>query len=99
MMADIVDPYTYLERYSRSQTVFIQNAGNDEFFLPSDTWFYWDEMFGEKYIRIYPNKGHGGVGYRATPDLDNDVWQAIDGIFNEVLNPKMVGKDLSQSLK
>ena len=38
-------------RYGRSQTVLVQNAGNDEFFLPSDTWFFWDEMFGEKYLK------------------------------------------------
>ena len=50
-MCEIVDPYSYLGRYGRSQTVLVQNAGNDEFFLPSDTWFFWDEMFGEKYLK------------------------------------------------
>lgn len=106
IMADIVDPYTYLERYSRSQTILLQNAGNDEFFLPSDTWFFWDEIFGEKYIRIYPNKGHGGVGFKESDetcgsdtcgdyrDLENIVWQSINGIFNEVLNPVIFAKNL-----
>ena len=50
-MCKIVDPYSYLGRYGRSQTVLVQNAGNDEFFLPSDTWFFWDDMFGEKYLK------------------------------------------------
>ena len=96
MLADIVDPYTYLDRYSRSQTLLIQHAGNDEFFLPSDTYFYWDELFGEKYMRTYPNKGHGGVGWRELepPEIDNIVWQAIDGIFDEVLNPQVLKKSI-----
>ena len=34
-MCQIVDPYTYLDRYARSQTILLQNAGNDEFFLCS----------------------------------------------------------------
>jgi len=92
-MCKIIDPYSYLGRYGRSQTVLVQNAGNDEFFLPSDTWFFWDEMFGEKYLKIYQNKGHGGVGLRETfgpetAEIENIVWQTINGVFEEVLNPE-----------
>ena len=53
-MCEIVYPYSYLGRYGRSQTVLVQNAGDDEFFLPSDTWFFWDQMFGEKYLGKLP---------------------------------------------
>jgi len=69
--------------------------------MPSDTYFYWDELFGEKYMRIYPNKGHGGVGRHMEdstydiPEIENIVWQAIDGIFTEVLNPKVFQKSLA----
>ena len=100
-LAKVVDPYSYIERYSRSQTLLVQHAGNDEFFMPSDTYFYWDELFGEKYMRIYPNKGHGGVGRHMEdstydiPEIENIVWQAIDGIFTEVLNPKVFQKSLA----
>ena len=90
-----------LDRYSKSQTMLIQHAGNDEFFLPSDTYFYWDELYGQKYMRTYPNKGHGGVGFDLAesddidrPEIGNIVWQALNGIFNEVLEPKFSQKSL-----
>ena len=101
-MCQIVDPYTYLDRYAKSQTVLLQNAGNDEFFLPSDTWFYWDEMKGSKFMKIYENKGHGGVGLREsvtmeTPEIGNIVWNTINGVFEQVLAPTILAKSTLHS--
>ena len=43
--------------------------------------------------KIYQNKGHGGVGLRETfgpetAEIENIVWQTINGVFEEVLNPE-----------
>ena len=64
-------------------------------------------------MKIYQNKGHGGVGLRLvfkiaialslaqnlktpprekfgpeTAEIENIVWQTINGVFEEVLNPE-----------
>ena len=70
-------------------------------------------MTGSKFLKIYENKGHGGVGLREemtleTPEIENIVWQVslrfrntvfacfnfqtINGIFEEVLEPKVLQK-------
>ena len=98
-LAAIVDPFTYLDRYSKSQMTLVMNAGNDEFFLPSDMYFFWDDMFGDKFMKVFPNKGHGGVGYNIRddrytgPELENIVWRAIDGLFEEFLSPTITKKE------
>ena len=40
-------------------------------------------MKGDKFLKIYPNKGHGGVGLREkitpkTPEIDNIVWKVSE---------------------
>lgn len=97
-LAAIVDPFVYLDRYSKSTMTVVMNAGNDEFFLPSDMYFFWDDMFGDKFMKVFPNKGHGGVGYNVRedrytgPELENIVWRAIDGLFEEFLTPTFTKK-------
>ena len=76
-MCEIVDPYSYLGRYGRSQTVLVQNAGNDEFFLPSDTWFFWDEMFGEKYLK----ESYYFIGGEWLKCPRTELWRALLSIF------------------
>ena len=30
---------------------FVVSTGGDEFFLPDDSYYYWDDLQGEKYTR------------------------------------------------
>lgn len=45
------------------------NAGGDEFFLPDDNHYFWDDLVGPKYFRyvlaVYMSEGNfGGVKYK-----------------------------------
>jgi hypothetical protein len=53
----IVDPYEYRDRLTLPK--LIMNAGNDQFFVPDSSKFYWDDLEGPKWIRYIPNVGHG----------------------------------------
>ena len=53
----IVDPYYYLDRLTMPKLII--NAGNDQFFVPDSSKFYWDDLQGPKWLRYMPNVGHG----------------------------------------
>ncbi|XP_077979950.1 autocrine proliferation repressor protein A-like [Glandiceps talaboti] len=55
-MADIVDPIAYKDRLTMPK--LIVSTGGDEFFLPDDSHYYFDEMLGETHLRITPNAEH-----------------------------------------
>ena len=53
-MIDVV--YTYVYFYSAYVDRLVMpklviHAGGDEFFLPDDSYYFWDALQGEKYIR------------------------------------------------
>ena len=58
-MCQIVDPYTYLDRYARSQTVLLQNAGNDEFFLCEGLHFNTFRSLVFERLHAYENHNFG----------------------------------------
>jgi len=53
----LVDPFSYKNRYDIPK--YIINAAGDEFFIPTSSQFYYDELPGEKHLRYVPNVGHG----------------------------------------
>lgn len=56
----IVDPYSYKERYGNKLVNYI-HMSNDEFFLPDDTWFYWDGIGSDpepNFYQVCVNYGH-----------------------------------------
>jgi PhoPQ-activated pathogenicity-related protein len=55
-MMDIIDPIAYKDRLTMPK--MIVNAGGDEFFLPDDQRFWWDEMPNEKNLLMVPNAEH-----------------------------------------
>ncbi|MET1113690.1 MAG: PhoPQ-activated protein PqaA family protein [Comamonas sp.] len=58
------DPLRYLDSPHAQRLAvpkYIVNVGNDEFFLPDNSRFYFDRLPGEKTLRIVPNQGHGGI--------------------------------------
>ena len=74
----IVDPYWYSERLSMPK--MIVNSGMDEFFLPDDTRWWWDDMAGEKYFLMVPNAEHS----EATGVLE--LLPAVSTFLNAVFN-------------
>ncbi|CAF3893440.1 unnamed protein product [Rotaria sordida] len=64
-MADIIDPYSYLDRYAQVKLFQIQ-ASNDEFFVPDSEDYFWDDLqmkTGGTLLRRIPNTGHNIQGY------------------------------------
>jgi len=53
----LVDPFSYKNRYEIPK--YIINAAGDEFFIPTSSQFYYNELPGEKHLRYVPNVGHG----------------------------------------
>ncbi len=59
-LMDIVDPYSYRERLTLPK--LIVNAACDQFFLPTSSQFYIDDLKGTSLLSYVPNVGHGGCG-------------------------------------
>lgn len=57
IMASIIDPYSYFDRYKKIPLLQIMASG-DEFFQLSDTYLYWNELPGEKHLLICENAEH-----------------------------------------
>ena len=56
-MAKIIDAYWFADRLKGIPKVVI-NAGMDEFLLPDDTTYWWDNMTEPKHFLITPNSDH-----------------------------------------
>lgn len=55
-MAELVDPYSYIDRLTMPK--YVVTAGGDEFFLPDDSHYYYNDMKGPTYLRIHANAEH-----------------------------------------
>ncbi|XP_072181379.1 autocrine proliferation repressor protein A-like [Diadema setosum] len=55
-MASIIDPYAYRDRLTMPKLII--TAGSDEFFLPDDSYYYFNDLPGPKYLSITPNDEH-----------------------------------------
>ncbi|KAI8494776.1 hypothetical protein Bbelb_273810 [Branchiostoma belcheri] len=60
-MAAIIDPIAYKDRLTMPK--YIIGTGGDEFFMPDDSYYYWDQLEGEKYRRWIPNAEHELYGH------------------------------------
>jgi len=56
-LLDLVDPFEYRERARMPK--LIVNATGDEFFVPTSSQFYLDELSGETRLTYLPNTSHG----------------------------------------
>ena len=72
----LVDPYSYKDRYQFPK--YIINAAGDEFFIPTSSQFYYDQLPGEKHIRYVPNVGHNLNG--------SYILEAIASFYISILN-------------
>jgi len=73
---NLVDPFSYKERYQFPK--YIINAAGDEFFIPTSSQFYFEELPGEKHIRYVPNVGHGLNG--------SYILESIASFYLSILN-------------
>lgn len=55
-MLKINDPWEYRARLTMPK--LMMNAGNDQFFVPDSSQFYFDDLQGPKWLRYVPNVGH-----------------------------------------
>ncbi|XP_006811763.1 autocrine proliferation repressor protein A-like [Saccoglossus kowalevskii] len=67
-IADIVDPLTYKDRLTMPKMII--STGGDEFFLPDDSHYYYDQMEGITYLRITPNAEHSLILHYAQTVLN-----------------------------
>jgi PhoPQ-activated pathogenicity-related protein len=65
----IEDPYNYRDRPQLRMPKFMLNASGDQFFLPDNSQFYYDDLPEEKHLRYVPNARHNLAGSDATDSL------------------------------
>ncbi len=75
----IEDPYNYRYRQRLKIPKFIINAAGDQFFLPDNSQFYYNELPEEKYLRYVPNAKHDLKGSDARESLAAFYESVLDG--------------------
>jgi PhoPQ-activated pathogenicity-related protein len=65
----IEDPYNYRRRERLKMPKYLVNASGDQFFLPDNSQFYFNDLEGEKYLRYVPNARHNLAGSDARESL------------------------------
>ena len=55
-LMNYIDPYKYIKQISVPKLII--NAGNDQFFLPDNSQFYFNDLTGNKHLMMLPNAGH-----------------------------------------
>lgn len=75
----IVDPYEYRERLTMPK--LIMNGGNDQFFVPDSSKFYWNDLPGPKWLRYFPNAGH---------PLDDTAMGTVTAFFDAIAAGKPI---------
>ena len=63
----IVEPYNYRRQLTLPKLII--NATGDEFFLPTSSQFYFNDLLGEKHLRYVPNARHNLSGTDAMQTL------------------------------
>lgn len=65
----IEDAYEYRNRPAMKMPKFMINAAGDEFFLPDNSQFYYNDLPEEKHIRYVPNAKHNLAGSDAVDSM------------------------------
>jgi PhoPQ-activated pathogenicity-related protein len=66
---DVEDPYVYRHRDQLKMPKFLVHASGDQFFLPDNSRFYFNDLQGEKYLRYVPNTRHNLAGSDARDSM------------------------------
>jgi PhoPQ-activated pathogenicity-related protein len=79
----IEDPYFYRNRLTMPK--YIVNGSGDQFFCPTSSQFYYDDLPGEKLLRYIPNADHG----LKTPDAITSLIAYYQMILDSRPRPKL----------
>jgi PhoPQ-activated pathogenicity-related protein len=71
------DPYSYRDRPNMRMPKYVINAAGDEFFLPSNSQFYYPGLAEEKRLRYVPNAKHSLAG--------SDAVQSMSTFYHAIL--------------
>lgn len=80
----IEDPYNYRHRQRLKIPKFIVNASGDQFFLPDNSQFYYDELPEPKWLRYVENTRHDLAG--------SDARESIAAFYLSVLKKQLPPK-------
>ena len=90
-LMDIEDPYRYLARFALPK--YIMNSTGDQFFLPDNSQFYFQDLPGEKYLRYVPNTDHS----MNSPDVVTNLLAWVTAVTQNYPRPRFYWKtDRSQ---
>lgn len=76
----IEDPYQYRDRPRLRIPKYLINAAGDEFFLPDNSQFYWNELPEEKRLRYVPNAKHNLEG--------SDARESLQAFYEAILHDR-----------
>ena len=85
----LIDPFSEKERFEMPK--LLVNAAGDQFFIPTSSQFYFDELPGEKYLRYVPNADHN-------VSEGTDALETILAFYASILN-KVPRPEFSWELK
>ena len=88
-LLELVDPFNTKERFEMPK--LLVNAAGDQFFIPTSSQFYFDELLGEKYLRYVPNADHN-------VSEGTDTLETILAFYASILN-KVPRPEFSWTLK
>jgi PhoPQ-activated pathogenicity-related protein len=92
-LAAVIDPIIYNNKFTPKPTYVIASS-QDEFFQPDSANFFFQELRGEKYLRILPGSGHT---FYATYNL-TDVLVSVNSFIHMVADNLRGPRDLSWNL-
>lgn len=85
LMTAIIDPYAYKERLTMPKLV-IDSTG-DEFFMPDDNYYWWNDMVGELHLLMVHNAEHSLI--TGLPEVVQGVSSFAAGILTASTRPEM----------
>ncbi|KAK3579248.1 hypothetical protein CHS0354_033325 [Potamilus streckersoni] len=85
-MANIIDPISYNDRFI-NKPKYIITTGGDEFFIPDDSDYFFNQLNGAKYLRKLPNAEHSCAGHETSLFFGMRAF-FLSVVLNEAL-PKM----------
>jgi PhoPQ-activated pathogenicity-related protein len=77
-LVSLIDPVVFRDRLTLPKYVIC--ATGDEFFMPQSPLFFWDDIRGDKYLRMVPNAEHSMAGH--AEDVMMSVVQYMESIIH-----------------
>lgn len=75
-LMQIEDPWNYRDRFTMPKLLI--NSCGDQYFLPDNSQFYFDDLPGTKYLRYVPNTDHSLAG--------SDARESLVSFYGAILN-------------